>query len=199
MTHSLHRRGVVDDLKKDYVVLAQLAMGINNNPKFRKKFLKIGEIFNDNDPKSIMNRLGWNASSTITASYDQLSNVQRILSKLKDKDYGISIVVSGLRSEIHNMLKEINLKPHTVHLFLGTFGKKDRLPKEEILEITTLCGHHCIAPRSVENFINQLKGGKISIEEAAQRISKPCVCGIVNTTRVKDVLSRIIYEENKTK
>ncbi|MHA1191891.1 MAG: hypothetical protein ACTSP9_06295 [Promethearchaeota archaeon] len=45
MTHSLHRLGTESDLKEDYVILAMVARGYNdNNPEAREKLIKIGEI-----------------------------------------------------------------------------------------------------------------------------------------------------------
>ncbi len=36
MTHTLHRQGSVEDLKSDYVLLAQLALGINDKKPVQK-------------------------------------------------------------------------------------------------------------------------------------------------------------------
>ena len=45
MTHSLHRKGIEKDLKKDYVVLAMLAADVNDKyDDSRQKLIKIGEI-----------------------------------------------------------------------------------------------------------------------------------------------------------
>ena len=43
MTHSLHRQGNKEDLKEDFVMLAQLARNINrDDPRTRENFIKIG-------------------------------------------------------------------------------------------------------------------------------------------------------------
>ncbi|GAG75398.1 unnamed protein product, partial [marine sediment metagenome] len=80
---------------------------------------------------------------------------------------------------------------HTIHLSLGTFGRKELLPSEEILEITTMCGHHCISPQSVKYYVELIKSGKISVENAAKKLSKPCVCGIFNPTRAITLLNKL--------
>jgi hypothetical protein len=47
MTHTLHRKGTEKDLKKDFVIMAMLAAGINDNyDDTRVKMIKIGEIMN---------------------------------------------------------------------------------------------------------------------------------------------------------
>jgi hypothetical protein len=194
MTHTLHRQGSISELESDYVLLAQLAKGINReNPEIREKFIKIGKIFKENKPVSIMDERGWTTSSTLTASFNRIDNVRNVLRTLKKENSGISIVVSGLISEIKKLCieDEIGLKPHTVHLSLGVFGNKTALPNK-CLSITTMCGHHCISPRSIENYMKQIRKGKMTIEEVARKLSQPCVCGIVNTKRVEKLLQNLI-------
>jgi len=193
MTHSLHRKGSVDTLKEDYVVLAMLARGINDDmPDAREKLIKIARIFKQNHPTNIMIEDAWKVSSVITAVYDQIENVKNVLKTLKKEKLGISIVVSGLISEIKGIADEIGLDLHTIHLSLGVFGKINLLPSEQILEITTMCGHHCISSQSVNYYVELIKKGKITIEKAAKKLSEPCVCGIFNPKRAIRILNNLI-------
>ncbi len=193
MTHSLHRIGKIGELKKDYVILAMLAAGINDHyPSSRKNLIRIGAIFQQNKPTNIMPEFAWKVSSVITASFDTIEAVKEVIKTIKGEDLGVSIVISGLISEIETIVKEINLYPHTVHLSLGVFGKKEKLPPDDILEITTMCGHHCISPQSVEYYVKMVKDGKITTEKAAEKLAKPCICGIVNPTRVISILRELI-------
>jgi hypothetical protein len=139
----------------------------------------------------MMDRL-WRFSPVVTAAFDNDVTVKRVLQTLKQEDLGLCLVVSGLITEIQRICREVELKPHTVHLSLGVFGKKDLLPSEEVLEVTTMCGHHCVSPQSVEYYVDQIKKGKITVEDAAQDLAKPCVCGIVNPTRVRQVLEKLV-------
>jgi hypothetical protein len=199
MTHSLHRTGNAVALKSDYAILAMRAAGIHDTTPeqkqiTREKLLRIGDILNQHQPTNIMNPRLQRFSPVITASYDGVEAVKAVLQTLKQEDLGLSIVVSGLIREIQRIAKEIELTPHTIHLSLGVFGKKKRelLPSDEILEITTQCGHHCVSPQLVEYQIDQIKQGKFSIEEAAQALAKPCVCGLVNPTRVRQILQKLL-------
>jgi len=54
-----------------------------------------------------------------------------------------------------------------------------------------MCGHHCISPQSVENYVNLIKKGKISVERAAEKLAKPCVCGIFNPKRAERILKKL--------
>ena len=194
MTHSLHRLGKQDELKNDYVILAMIAASEEEKiPDYREKLLKIAEIFKKYKPTNIMPEFAQKLSPVITAVFTDIVNVKDILYELKREDLGISIVVSGLIDEIGFATKEVGLKMHTIHLSLGIFGKKDLLPKDpETLEITTMCGHHCTSPQSIEYYINLIKEGKISIEKAAEKLAKPCVCGIFNTQRAIEKLNELL-------
>ena len=193
ITHTLHRKGNLESLKGDYVILAMLAAGIKDrDPDAKKKLVEIGKIFKQHDPENIITENVWKISTIITASFKDIETVKDILKILKEKDFGISIVVSGIISEIRKIVTEIGLDLHTAHLSLGVFGKKDLLPSEKVLEITTMCGHACISPQSVEYYVNQIKNKKITVEKAAEKLAKPCVCGIVNIKRTKEILESII-------
>ncbi len=195
MTHSLHRRGNIEVLKGDYVVLAMFAAGINDKYQdSRKKLIRIGEILKHHNPINIMPEAAWKISPTITATYSDIKIVKKVIKALKKEDLEISIVVSGLLTEIQNVATKVDLNLHTVHLSLGIFGKKELLPSEKILETTTMCGHHCISPQSVEYHVHLIKDGKISVEKAAKKLKKPCVCGIFNLSRAVQILNTLVKE-----
>ena len=194
ITHSLHRRGIINNLKKDFVILACLAKNFNREDvESHKKLAKIGEIFKKYDPVNIIPEYTWNVSPVVSAVYDNIKSVKKVIQELKKEDLGISIVISGLISEIEDLMNKIDMNMHTVHLSLGVFGKKNLLPSEpKILDVTTMCGHHCISPQSVEHYIQLIKVGKISIEKAAKSLAKPCICGIYNTSRAIEILNELI-------
>jgi hypothetical protein len=198
MTHSLHRLGKKDELKNDYVILAMIATSEREKiPDYREKLLKIAEMLKSYKPTNIMPEFARKLSPVITAVFTDIETVKEILYKLKQEDLGISIVVSGLIDEIRFATKEVGLNMHTIHLSLGTFGKKNLLPNNpETLEITTMCGHHCTSPQSIEYYINLIKNNKITIEKAAEKLAKPCVCGIFNIQRAIEKLSELLKKNN---
>jgi len=158
----------------------------------REKLIRIGKILKEHNPVNILNEIGWRTSPTITATFNDIDTVKTIIQVLKKEDLGISIVISGLISEIETAIKDIGLKSHTIHFSLGYFGPKELLPSENALEITTMCGHHTISPQSITHYVKLIKQGKLSIEKAAEKLTKPCVCGIVNTTRIIKILKTLI-------
>ncbi|MEE9376828.1 MAG: hypothetical protein V3V33_02195 [Candidatus Lokiarchaeia archaeon] len=127
----------------------------------------------------------------ITAVYDNIETVKKIIKILKEEDIGISIVVSGLVSEIKQAVEEVGLNIHTVHFSLGIFGKKELLPSKKVLEVTTTCGHHCISPQSIKHYSKLVKNEKITVEKAAEKLAEPCICGIFNISKAISILNEL--------
>jgi len=196
LTHSLHRKGERIDLAKDYVILAMLSRGINDkHADSRERLKKVGKILSNHHPTNIMQEKLWNVSPVITAAYDDHKNVRNALHKIKSEDLGISIVVSGLIDEVQSLANEFGFELNSIHLSLGTFGRVENLPLDEYLEITTMCGHHCISVQSITHYLEQVKEGKISVERAAEILAQPCVCGIFNTSRAATILNTLFKKK----
>ncbi len=195
MTHSLYRKGTIKNLNQDYVIIAMLAAGVNDKSVYddaKERQIRVGEIMKKNNPTNLLAEAGWRLASIVQGCFSDISDVRNVIKTIKEEDLGISIVISGLISEIKELCKEIGLTMHTINLSIGEFGNKSLLPPEKTLEITTMCGHHCVSSQSVEHYVDQIKKGKISVEKAAEKLTAPCVCGIFNTNRAKQVLYELI-------
>ncbi|MCK4287097.1 MAG: hypothetical protein KAX18_12885, partial [Candidatus Lokiarchaeota archaeon] len=70
--------------------------------------------------------------------------------------------------------------------------KKELLSPEKILEVITMCGHHTVSPQSIIYYVELIKQGKTTIEKAAKKLTRPCVCGIVNTSRIIQILNSLV-------
>jgi hypothetical protein len=60
------------------------------------------------------------------------------------------------------------------------------------MEITTQCGHALISPHLVDAVVKKIRKGKMTVEEAARMLIKPCACGIGNTTRIGRLLGEMV-------
>ncbi len=65
----------------------------------------------------------------VAACFSDKKAVGVILKKLKEADTGISIVISGLIDEIVTLARDLDLKPHTAFLSLGSTGRRPPCPK----------------------------------------------------------------------
>lgn len=197
MTHSLHRRGTATSLKNDYVVLATPAIGVNDegSGKKLKRILKImdeigannigdcisGSIYSGLTVEDVKKKL--KDGGRVRGVFSDKEKTIMLLKRLKEENLGLSITISGLINEIFDICREVGLQPHSINLSLGVWGKKALLPKEEILEFTTMCGHHLISPHLVKKHIDLVIKGKMSPKKAIAIIAKPCGCGIFNVDR----------------
>lgn len=206
MTHTLHRQGGKEGLQSDYVILVMTERGYNTNGA-REKLQSICDILAQHDPVNMGDMEGGrclargDSVQEIRASlkdfailhgvYSTKKQVDKILHELKESDFGISVVISGLFEKVFSLLnKDKPPFPHTVNLSLGIHGNLDLLPKEEILEIATMCGHGLVSRNLIQHQIENIREGNSTPEKAAVNLSKRCVCGIFNKERARDLLEK---------
>ena len=204
MTHTLHRRGDMDSLSEDYVMLIMPARGINfdaSEEKMRQiwevishyesHLTNFGNISNGNSHRTTMEVLKKATSMIVHAVFKDRETLKACLRELKERDFGISVVISGLYEDVEKLCTEIGLSPHTVEHSLGIHGKTERLPDENVLEITTMCGHAMVSPYLVTDMVERINKGKIACEEAAKDLSRMCDCGIFNPYRAERLLRKM--------
>jgi hypothetical protein len=208
MTHSLHRTGTPENLQDDYVVLVTPAVGINNQgsqDKLREilDFIfqlgptnigsyETGTIFSGATIEEIKAKLS--ETPRVRVCFSSKEKVKHLIQFIKERDYGLSVTVSGLINEVQDMVNELGIKPHSVNLSLGVHGKVEDLPSPEVLEFVTMCGHGMISSSLVEKLIEGVKEGRYTPTKAAEEMARPCVCGIFNTERAAKLLAKYVQE-----
>lgn len=204
MTHTLHRRGTAENLAGDYVVFAITAQTVNakgSAPKF-KQFADIvlkynpvsfGDMKTGNQFSVGLEKIqeSYQDNSIVHAVFTDEETVAQVLKELKEADLGISIVVSGLLEPVAECCHKAGLAPHTVEHSLGIYGRTDKLPREEVLEISTMCGHGMVAFSLVEHLAERVKKGTITAEKAAEQLAKQCHCGVFNPVRAARILKKM--------
>jgi hypothetical protein len=206
MTHSLHRQGTADNLQNDYVVFAMSAKGINEagsaarmqeflNVVRRHKPVNLGDMKTGNQFQVDLQRIESQVQDTsiVHAVFTDIATVTSVLRDLQEADLGLSIVVSGLLEPVRDSCCQLGMHPapHTVEHSLGVWGRVDLLPREEVLEISTMCGHGMVAFGLIENALADVKAGRSTPEKAAERLAGPCVCGIFNPARAAVLLRKM--------
>jgi len=182
MSHTLHRRGTLENLQNDYVVFAMSAKGINevgSNEKLQR-FLEIMQQF---DPVNLGDMKTGNRfvkpdetiiantrdTSIVHGVFDDREKVIKALAALKEEDLGVSVIVSGLFDDVHECCHAAGVEPHTCEKSLGIWGRTERLPEEEIMQITTMCGHGMVAFNLVRKMIEDIKTGRRTVKERRRR------------------------------
>lgn len=201
MTHSLHRLGETESLRGDFVWLMYQAKGVNdrNIKEKAEAFIAVAEAVgseNWGDVKS-----GPTACLSVDKIKAKISDQSRLrgvftsrrqvvdfLKQIKAKHLGISVIISGLLDEVLPACNEAGVTPHTINYSLGVWGNKSRLAEEEVLAVTTMCGHHLISPNLVRTKMDEIREGKKSPREAALELATFCPCGIFNPVRAAKLL-----------
>lgn len=203
MSHTLHRFGPEETFEKDYPFISRPAMQFNHEgaaPKMRR----VMEICLDEGPvnwgslttKQNMT-LGFEReellgktedNSPAMGCFDDREKVVRVLKKLKAEELGMSVVITGLRDKVEDICAEAGLKPHSADLALGIFGATEKLPDDETMCYTTMCGHAMISAGLVKQIRKAVVEGRMDPAKASKILAKPCYCGVFNMTRAQDML-----------
>jgi hypothetical protein len=206
MTHSLHRRGERESLENDFVVLGCPATGVNKEgsaPKTRKFLsicyengpvnlgdMKTGNVYNTT-MDDVLNHV--TDGTIVQCTFDNRERVVALLKQLKDDKPGISIIISGLTDVVQQCMDEAGLgRIHSLEYSMGTWGKTEKLPDYEVLELTTMCGHAMISANLVDKLVRDIKRGRKTVEEAVLDMTKCCTCGNFNLTRAGQLLRKIL-------
>lgn len=208
MTHTLHRQGTPENLTNDYVVFAMAAQGVNRDgaaPKL-KRFLEMALKYNPvnfGDMKTgnaisvgkekVMD--GIRDNSIVHAVYTNDETVATLLNELREADLGMSVVVSGLLEHADQCCKKAGIQRHTVEHSLGMWGRVERLPEQEVLELSTMCGHGMVSFNLVKDMAEQVEEGTLTANEAARELASNCHCGVVNPARAEQLLQKIVKDK----
>ena len=202
MTHTLHRVGTEESLSEDYIVLVMPSKDINHEgsgPKMQRFFemaleagaIKIGDARLGNEYyQGSVSKMIENVQdrAVVHAVFKEKDSLIKLLVALKEADLGLSVVVSGLFDQVEQCCRKAGLEKHTINQSLGRWGRTDKLPPQEILQLNTMCGHGMVTVGLIEAVISDVKAGRCTSEEGAERLFQPCMCGIFNPFRAARLL-----------
>jgi len=204
MTHMLHRQGKAEALAEDFTMLTIRARGQNDGSLWRmQKVLEMASRYPIVNFGAIKNGNKFTTTlETILSSTDQAlpilhmvftnkDDVTRFMKDLKEADLGISVVAGGLFEEIFQCCRKVGITAHTANHSLGVFGRTEKLPSQEVLDITTMCGHSLVTVAQTKKMISDVKKGKVTPEKAAEKLARNCLCGIFNPARAAKILRLI--------
>jgi hypothetical protein len=203
MTHTLHRTGDIKSLKEDFPMLTHVARGYNDigagerlkqMAEIARKYtdLNFGDCKVSNKfmmpPEEIMERhtVGWQVV------FKDKKSLIACMKELKEKNIGISVVVSGLFDEVFKCCKKAEINPPLIEFALGIHGNKDKMWPPEILDLVTMCGHGLVSGHLVKKMVEDIKKKKITVKKAAIELAKPCLCGAFNPHRAAKLLKKMV-------
>ncbi|HMM20677.1 MAG TPA: hypothetical protein PKA10_08040 [Selenomonadales bacterium] len=202
MTHSLHRSGDIESQKKDFNWFMYQTKGIND-VNIRDKaleFIAAAEAVGSENWGDVktgpITRYSSEAikakitdKSRIRGVFTKREQVRQFLTRIKERELGMSVVITGVLDEVLPACEEAGVIPHSINYSLGVWGKKDKLPDETTLSITTMCGHHMIPPKFVRHIMRQVEKGRMTPEDGAIQLANFCYCGIFNQVRCAEIIT----------
>lgn len=204
MTHSLHRMGPRENLDQEIIFILTPSRGINSEGAEGKikKFLdiivsngpvhygddRIGNRYTAGYDKIVENLEG---ITNIHAVFNDLEKAKRVLREIVEVDLGLSVVVSGLFDRTKECCEAAGIQYHSVEHSLGIWGNRRLLPDEKTLEIVTMCGHGLVSANLIREMVDDVRNKKKSPREAAEELTRHCLCGIFNTERAALLLEEL--------
>jgi hypothetical protein len=167
--------------------LKQIALTMIKHTDLHFGDCKVGNKYTM-DPAEIMEKL----SVGCQVVFKDKKSLIACMKELKEKDQGISIVVSGLFDEVFDCCQKAGIDPPLIEFALGVHGNTQKLPPPEILDFVTMCGHGLVSGNLVKKMVRDLKKKKITLEKAAIELAKPCLCGIFNPDRASKLLKKML-------
>lgn len=219
MTHTLHREGSIESMKEDFAVLVRSERGYNDEgsaPKLKRALdlmIKNNAVnYGQNYEAGVSDKgkkRDFFTGNKFIASTEQIRDALRdgqtiygvfanskdlanFLKDIKEVDLGLSVVVAGLYDVVQECCQEIGTKVHTTNHSLGVWGNRSKLAPDEIRPITTMCGHGMVPASLVKDVIQKIREGKLSIEEGAAKLARPCMCSVFNPAKAQKLLKEII-------
>jgi hypothetical protein len=219
VTNTLHRYGSAQSFADDFIVIAIPSRGKNDEdavPKL-KRFLEMAIPFhpvNLGDArhggalrpcKSLNPTVHWkrdslpifedvikglDTSTTAAAVFDNSTSAENFVRAVVEADLGLSVNISTSIEQAERCCAAVGACRHSVGYSLGFEGKTERLPNEDVLTLSTMCGHGMVSASFAKKMIDWVKEGRRSPRHAASYLARFCSCGVFNTSRAARVLER---------
>lgn len=217
MTNTLHRYGDAESFRDDYIVFAMCCRGKNDEgsvPKLRQflemalpfKPVNMGDARNGGalrasksmNPASHWKRDtrpnfravidGLKHPTTAAAVFDNRIAAEDFLKTVKAADLGLSVNISTSIDGADQCCHEAGACRHSVGYSLGFEGRTEHLPSEDVLKLSTMCGHGMVSASFAKKMIDWVKEGRRTPDEAVTYMARFCSCGVFNPSRAKRVL-----------
>jgi hypothetical protein len=212
MTNTLHRYGDADSFRDDYVVFAMCSRGINDEdavPRLRR-FLEMALQFgpvNLGDarhggalrPSKSMKPLshwrrdmqpdfravidGFDTPTTAAAVFDNRPAAEDLMKAVRAADLGLSVNISTSIEGAEQCCDAAGLCRHSVGYSLGFEGRTGHLPNEDVLMLSTMCGHGMVSSSLAKKMVDWVKEGRRTPEQAVTYLARFCSCGVFNPAR----------------
>jgi hypothetical protein len=223
MTNTLHRYGLAESFRDDYIIFAIPSKGRNDEgciPKL-KEFLKIcirhhpSNIGNGNrgslapdknlDPLSHWKRAdapdweevieGVIKPGTVSAVFTTEEDATACFRDIVKADLGISVNISTSVNNARQVGRNCGIHRHSVEYALSFSDPHDHLPNSQILSLSTMCGHGMVSFNMARKMLEMVREGRRTPEQAVATLTRLCPCGVYNPVRARRLLEEARREQ----
>jgi hypothetical protein len=126
---------------------------------------------------------GVKKAGTAGAVFDSREKAVACLKEVIDADLGLSVNISTSVEGARDAGHACGIPRHSVEYSLGFMDPKDHLPRKQILELATMCGHGMVSFPMVQKMVDMVREGRRTPEQAVATLTRFCPCGVYNPSR----------------
>lgn len=220
MTNTLHRYGASSSFDNDYIVFATPSKDrndIDSIPKL-KKFLELSLPFKPVNLGDPVHGGAWRPSphlttisnwkrditpdyrkvidgidepASVVAIFDNIDAAQKFLKVVHEADLGLSVNISTSIEGAQSCCRYAGITRHSVGYSLGFEGRTEKLPDDQVLKLSTMCGHGMISATLARKMVDWVKENRRTPEQAVTYMSRFCSCGVFNPKRAAEILKEV--------
>jgi hypothetical protein len=138
------------------------------------------------DFRAVIN--GLDIATTAAAVFDNRSAAEDLMKAVRAADLGLSVNISTAIDGAEQCCHAAGLCRHSVGYSLGFEGKTGHLPNEDVLMLSTMCGHGMVSSSLAKKMIDWVKEGRRTPEQAVTYLARFCSCGVFNPSRAVRIL-----------
>jgi hypothetical protein len=126
---------------------------------------------------------GVSKAGTAGAVFDSREKAVACLRDVIAADLGLSVNISTSVDGAKETGRACGIPRHSVEYSLGFIDKNDHLPRGQILELATMCGHGMVSFAMAQKMLDMVREGRRTPAQAVATLARFCPCGVFNPSR----------------
>jgi hypothetical protein len=115
---------------------------------------------------------GFNVPTTAAAVFDNRIAAEDLMKAVREADLGLSVNISTSIDGAEQCCHAAGIPRHSVGYSLGFEGKTEHLPNEDVLKLSTMCGHGMVASSLAKKMIDWVWEGRRTPEQASSYLAR---------------------------
>jgi hypothetical protein len=182
LKHKPSNMGIGAFIHEDTNFIAQLMKDRYDSTKFHNGAPTQEQL---NDWARMIENMGDHSAYAVFSSVEA---IEAAVKEIKAADLGLCICINALHDDADVMLRKCGIVRHSVEHSLGFHGAVNKLPSQEIMELSTMCGHGMVSYNLSKKMVDSVRLGQMTPERAGEYLKKTCSCGVFNPIRAAEII-----------